>query len=74
MVRLSKYFSDFLVLNHTHAAISVRSCSGVVYNVSTCPSISFLSGDRRLVHNGKKFVLSLDDGLLLLVRLCQIDY
>ena len=38
------------------------------------PQHLLLSGDRRLVHNGKKFVLSLDDGLLLLVRLGQIDY
>ena len=37
------------------------------------PQHLLLSGDRWLVHNGKKFVLSLDDGLLLLVRLGQID-
>ena len=37
------------------------------------PQHLLLSDDRWLVHNGEEPVLSLDDGLLLLVRLGQID-
>ena len=33
-----------------------------------------LFGNRWFVHDGKKLVLPLDDGLLLLVRLGQVDY